>query len=138
MADLSEFGLRVLSELEELRVENVIAMLNTIVVPTGEIGEVTQLQRALLELVKAGLVEIGMEQFHPREDVVLESDEGLKVIDDLPAIFRFDSDEKLWDLRVGDMRKDRYPIILATSEGVDEGFKILSERGYQWWRTDPV
>lgn len=134
MVDLSEFGQRVLSELEELRVENVIAMLNTIAVPEGSESEVEQLKGALRELVNAGLVEMGMDQFHSRKEVVLEVEEGLSMIDRLPEIFTFSSEEKLWDLRDGNMLRDPYPIILATPEGVEQGFRILSERGYQWWR----
>lgn len=136
MATLSEFGKRVLSELEELRVENVIAMMNTIVDPEGNAGEVEGLRTALLELVDADLVEMGMEQFYPHEEVVLDKVDGLKLIDGLGLVFRFDAEERLWDLRDGDMRISRYPTILATPKGVEEGFRILSERGYQWWKAD--
>ena len=134
MAALNEFSQRVLSELEELKVENAIAMLNTIIAPEGSESEVEQLKGALRELVNAGLVEMGIEQFHSRKEVVLEVDEGLSMIDRLPEVFTFDSEEKLWDLRDGNMLRDPYPIILATPEGVEAGFRILSERGYQWWK----
>lgn len=138
MTNLGEFGQRVISELEELRVENVIAMLNTILTPMGKESEVEQLQSALRELMQLGLVEMGTEQFHPHDEGVLQNEEGLALIDGLKDVFRYDLEEKLWTLRNGDMLKERYPIILATAEGVEEGFRILSERGYQWWRTDPA
>lgn len=138
MSEVSEIAQRVISELEELRVENVIAMLNTILTPKGNPSEVEQLQFALRELMQAGLIEMGMERFHPHDEAVLQEGEGLALIDGLATVFRYDFEEKLWTLRDGDMLKDRYPIILATAEGVEEGFRILSERGYQWWRTDPV
>jgi hypothetical protein len=66
----------------------------------------------------------------------LSASESLDVIADLKSGLRFRRDERLWtDTRQsGPPFGFPFPYIVNTSPGKEIGFRILEQRGYQWWR----
>lgn len=134
MSDLTEMEQRVLAELEEFWEENVFAMLNTIVAPTGEAQEVVLLQQALNGLVERDYVVMGYEGFVPSDPEKLGKDASLGLASKLGEWFRFDPASSYWTLSKGDINKERIPMIFSTAAAREKAFEILDERGYQWWR----
>jgi hypothetical protein len=134
MTDLTEMEQRVIAELEEVWEQNIFSMLNTIVDPNGDVGEVAMLQEALKGLVERGFVAMGLEQFSPREQVKLDKQAALELVSHLGEWFRFDAETSFWTLSKGDFREVRYPVIFSTAEAREKAFQILDNRGYQWWR----
>ena len=134
MDDLTEMEQRVLPELEEFWEENVFAMLNTIIDPTGDTGEVALLQQALAGLAERDYIIMGFESSFPRNRERLSTVASLGLISRLHEWFRFDLEDPHWTLRKGDIKKDRVPMIYSTESGREKAFEILDQRGYQWWR----
>lgn len=134
MTDLTEMEQRVLAELEEVWEQNIFSMLNTIVDPKGDPGEVELLQQAINSLLERSLVAIGLEQFSPREQTKLDKQAALELVSHFGEWFRFDTETSFWTLSKGDFREMRYPVIFSTREAREKAFEILDERGYQWWR----
>lgn len=134
MADLTETEQRVLAELEEFWEENVFAMLNTIVDPTGDPSEVAMLQQALRGLVERDYVVMGFEGFVPRNPEKLGSEASLELVAKLGDWFKFDLADPHWTLSKGDIKKERIPAIFSTAAGREKASEVLNERGYQWWR----
>ena len=134
MPDLMEFEQRLLSELEELTEENVFALLNTITSPTGDSQDVAIIQNSLRTLVIREFVVLGLEAFLPSNPERLSKDSALELLSRLQDWFQFDAHNALWTLGLGDMKKDRIPIIYLTATGKAKAQEILGQRGYQWWR----
>ena len=134
MTDLTEMEQRVLAELEEFWEENVFAMLNTIIEPTGDIQEVVSLQSALMDLVERDYAVMGTEGFVPSEPERLGKQASLDLLTRLGEWFRFDREDLHWTLSKGDIKKERIPVIFSTVMGRNKAVEILTERGYQWWR----
>lgn len=134
MSDLTEMEQRVLAELEEFWEENVFAMLNTIVDPTGDAQEVVLLQQALKELVKRDYVVMGYEGFVPSDPETLGKEASLELVSNLGDWFRFDTADTHWTLSKGDIKKERIPVIYSTKMAREKAFEVLDARGYQWWR----
>ncbi len=136
MSVLSEMEMRILSELEELEYENVPAMMNTVMQPTGDASELTGMQRALEDLVRGNYAIMSMDLDPSEKFRRLSKDESLVVISDLSSGLRFNSDRMLWTdtRRKGPPFGLAFPFIVNTNSGKAKGRDILSERGYQWWR----
>lgn len=134
MTPFTEMEQRVIAELEEVWEQNIFSMLNTIVDPSGDPGEVGMLQEALKSLVERGFVAMGLEEFSPREQTKLDKQAALELVSRLGEWFRFDAETSFWTLSKGDFREVRYPVILSTAETREKAFQILDSRGYQWWR----
>ncbi len=134
MTDLTEMEQRVLAELEEFWEENVFAMLNTIIDPTGDAHEVVLLQQALQDLVGRDDIIMGLEGFAPRNPEELGKSASLELLSSLGDWFRFDAADPHWTLSKGDIKKERVPVIYSTVAGRKKAVEILRRRGYQWWR----
>ena len=134
MSDLTEMEQRVLAELEEFWEENVFAMLNTIIDPTGDAQEVVLLQQALKGLVERDYVVMGYEGFVPSDPEMLGKDASLGLVSKLGGWFKFNLAGSLWTLSKGDIKKERIPMIFSTAAAREKVFEILDGRGYQWWR----
>ena len=136
MSRLSELEMRILSELEEAGEENVAAMINTVMQPVGDAAELTEMQRALENLVRADLVRMSMDRDSTGRLRDLSAHESLNVIADLTSGLRFSSERVYWtDTRhSGPPYGDPFPYVVNTEAGKKKGFEILDERGYQWWR----
>jgi hypothetical protein len=132
--DLTEMEQRVLAELEECGEQNIFAMLNTIIDPTGDAPEVTLLQQALQGLVERDYVTMGLEGFAPRNPEELGKAASLELLSCLGSWFRFDAADPHWTLSKGDIKKERIPAIYSTDAGHQKAVEILTQRGYQWWR----
>src|SRR6476660_4134378 len=129
MADLTETEQRILAELEEAWRQNVFSMINTIVDPTGDVGEVVMLRQALGELVERDYVVMAIEGFAPRNPQELGKSASLELLSGLSDWFRFDPLDPHWTLCRGDFRKDRYPVIVSTAAGRQKAAEILMQRG---------
>ena len=68
MAFLTRVQRRILALLEEAGEENVLALVNTVARPTGELADIRALQHAMLGLLEGGLVVIATSS-----DMILES-----------------------------------------------------------------
>src|SRR5215470_7772715 len=116
MTDLTEMEQRVLAELEEVWEQNIFSMLNTIIDPKGDPGEVETSQDALKGLVERDYVTMGYEGFVPKDPEELSKDASLALVSHLADWFRFDAGTSFWTLSKGDFRKARYPVIFSTAE----------------------
>lgn len=134
MTDLTEIEQRVLAELEEAWEQNVFAMLNAIIDPTGDAREVVQLEDALRNLVERDYVVMGLEGFAPRNPEELSKPASLELISGLNDWFRFDPADPHWTLSRGDIKRERIPVIYLIAAGQEKAVQILTQRGYQWWR----
>ena len=136
MPELSELEMRILSELEEAGEENVAAMINTIMQPVGDSAELTDMQRALANLVRDNFIRMSMDRDFAGRLRDLSADESLHVIADLASGLRFNGQKMYWtDTRhAGPPFGDPFPYIVNTESGKDKGSEILDKRGYQWWR----
>jgi hypothetical protein len=135
VVSLYEFERRILSELEEAGEEPVTGMLNTVIEGTGWQGEVSMYQKALRNLVEADLVRMTIAQPVGRSEITSKQ-VSMDQIDTISSYLKFDDIAKLWrDSRcVGPPYTTPSPQIACTAKGKEEAFKILDDRGYQWWR----
>jgi hypothetical protein len=132
--DLTEMEQRVFAELEECGEQNVFAMLNTIIDPTGDAAEVILLRQAVQALVERDYVIMGLEGFAPRHPEELGKTASLELLSKLDNWFRFDAEDPHWTLSTGDIKKERIPAVYSTDAGHQKAVEILTQRGYQWWR----
>jgi hypothetical protein len=133
---LSELEMRVLSELEEAGGEEVPTLLNTVYVPTGDDHELQQLQDTLKSLLGARLIDIDILS-HPIGRVTLPIGSALPLIDGLAQHLFYTGEGYIWTFdRTYDPQRHKIPRaeVVTTDLGEKIAFKILDERGYQWWR----
>jgi len=128
--------MRIVSELEEAGEEDVVTMMNTVVQPAGDPGELAEVQQALENLVHADLIRMSMDRDSSGRLKDFPKNESLDVIADLESGLSFNRERMLWtDTRhPGPPYADPFPYIVNTETGRKKGFEILDERGYQWWR----
>jgi len=138
MPELSETEMRILSVLEELEYENVPAMMNTVMQPAGDVGELAEMQWALENLVQRDYAIMTMDLDSSGKFRRLSKDESMEVIADLRSGLRFNGDRTLWidTRRKGPPFGLAFPFIVSTHSGRVKGREILEERGYQWWRAE--
>ncbi len=129
MIDINEMEMRIAVELEESGQENIAAMVNTIIAPTGDAGEIAMMRDALDHMVRGGLVTMALDPGPGKKLVRLEVDDSLALVDRIEALLRFRASDRHWTFAT-----DERPNIIATEAGRKKGFEILDERGYQWWR----
>jgi hypothetical protein len=133
-----ELAARLVAELEEARRDNVFALLNTVIEPTGAPAELALYARALRRLIDDGKLTLGLEVFATDRDREFDIKEAHSFLDDFPRWFRFETsarDGPLW-LFTG-LRTDQSPFVSLTQKGYDAAVALLEERGYQWWRQQP-
>ncbi len=133
-----ELEMRILSELEELRAENVVAMMNTVVMTKGDAGQIAEACLALEELTQSGLIRMAIDYNERKKLRSASVEESMAIIRAIPGNVHFDAGKGLWlwssltlPLKLYDVP---IPEILVTSEGLAKARSILEERGYQWWR----
>lgn len=133
---MDEVAHRILAELEEAGEENPAAMLNTVLDPKGDQQELIAFQSALRQLVKSGLAAMSVDRDQSRRLVDATVTVSLTEIDAIPTWLRFDIQKNYWvDSRVkGPPFHQMFPLIVLTEAGRNTCAKILSQRGYQWWR----
>ena len=134
MISADELSHRVLAELNEAWTENIFAMLNTIIEPTGQPAEVAAFTDALKSLVNKELALLAVEAFFPANPEPRTKIQSLDMLAKLGDWFTFDHKRTCWTLRNGELTKARIPVIKVTSLGRDVGWKLLEQNGYQWWR----
>jgi hypothetical protein len=136
MPELSELEMRILSELEEAGEEDVVTMMLTVAEPTGERRDVEEMQSALESLVRLDLIRMSMDRDASGRLRDLSRTDSLEVVADLRSRLRFDSTKATWVIAQcsGPPFGDAFPYIVNTKAGKREGFEILNQRGYQWWR----
>jgi hypothetical protein len=133
---LSELEMRILSELEEAGGEEVPSLLNTVFVPTGDVRELQELQETLKSLLGARLIDIAILS-HPMGRVTLPVGSALPLIDGLGQHLFFTGEGNIWTCdRTYNPQRHKIPTaeVITTDLGDETAFKILDERGYQWWR----
>lgn len=136
MRELTECQQRILAELDETWEDNVFSLLNATLAPTGAETDVKEFVGAVNDLVVRDFAFLGWETFYPRNRSILDKSASINLVSKLPDLFQFHKDVRLWKLRGGDMRIDRYPIAAVTDKGHEWGRGILNRRGFRWWTTE--
>ncbi len=138
MTDLSETAMRVLSELEEAGEEDVPTLLNTIFTPDGVKHEAEEIENAITRLAELDLVRLSIDREAGKRLRELSREESMSAVMGLASKYTFDPAQRLWRHvdRGGPPYGDEFPYVVATESGRELAFKILDERGYQWWRQD--
>lgn len=136
MKNLSELELRILSEIEEVGFEDIPTLMNTILNAAGGADEIESMQSAIANLMNAGLVEIQMHSL-PGGVVKLTREQALSEVALLTSNLSFVVAEEIWtDIRMTGPPYFAIPVpeVAYTQAGLEVAVKILTERGYQWWR----
>ena len=136
MPKLNEYQQRILAELDEIWEDNVFALLNSILDPAGEEGEVQAFVEAVASLIAQDMVILGWESFYPRNTELLSKSASTSLASTLSGMFEFKPLQRIWGLRSGDMKVQRYPIVSVTENGHDWGRGFLNARGFRWWIKD--
>jgi hypothetical protein len=131
----SEMKERLLSVLEESRLDNVFSLLNSVLTPTGQLFETAILRDAIVELVRERAVSIGTENYYPREEKIFDDPAAAAAASAIDSQFRFDASRQVWTLARGELRTARIPFLKLTDGGLLLARKILTARGYRWWAT---
>jgi hypothetical protein len=127
--DVHEMQMRIAAELEEAGQENVAAMINTIIDPAGDVGEIATMRDALDLMVRGGLVTMALDPGPGRKLMRLGVDDSLALVGRIQALLLFRVSDRHWTFATNER-----PNIVATKAGRNTGFEVLEERGYKWWR----
>lgn len=128
MRSLSELEMRILSELEEFGRENIPTLINTVTEPTNEDGARVEFGAALLSLLEARLINVAAGGSANSPEDSLSKDDASMVLTNIDDYLAFDASRGVWTGRARP-----WPEIVATSTGREQAWKLLDERGYQWW-----
>ena len=129
MIEIDELGRRILSELQEAGEENIAAMINTIIDPTGNADEVNSMEEALDSLVRAGLVRVALSTDPTKKLVPLSADESLAISAKIGTLLRFRTSDSHWT-----WSQDLKAHMVVTATGRARADEVLEQYGYQWWR----
>lgn len=133
MIQATELAERILAELEDTGFDNLHAILNTVIQPSGSSDEIEELRNALSAITEGNLGYLNLEWINPQKIVRLNNEQSAKLIQELADWFRFDAEERYWVLGNGDPLKDPAPVLFLTRPGIEMARKILDARGYHWW-----
>ena len=127
--DVNELALRILSELEEARADNVTALCNTVIAPAGLSHELDRMGAACIALVEAGDA-ICREFLWPDNETrrILATQAAVAMLATLGDAMTFDESAQIWRSR----SKQTMEIVL-TKQGYASAVAVLEERGYRWW-----
>jgi hypothetical protein len=129
--NIQEMEARIAAELEEAGQENIAAMINTIITPSGDAAEIAMLRVCLDNMVRGGLVTMALDLGPGKRLAQLSVDGSLAIIARIEPLLRFRTSDCHWTFATNERLN-----ILATQAGREQGFKNLEERGYQWWRPE--
>ncbi len=127
---LSELAQRILAVLEEAGEENVSSTLNTVLAVHGGAQEIVNFREAIVLLLSDGLADLVVRSGSSGDFHVLSRQESIVELSAFEQTMDFDTSEGIW---VWDKRKPRAYVRL-TDKGQQESERILTDRGYQWWR----
>ena len=134
--ELSELEMRILSVLDEAGEEDVLTTLNTVSDLVGSREELENYQKSLRTLIEKALVKLDLDSM-PTGPIALTTNEVATEIDKLSRNVVFVAQGEHWT----DIREKGPPYfqillprLVVTETGDALAFKILEERGYQWWR----
>jgi hypothetical protein len=137
MVELSELDLRILATLEEARRYDVESMFVETMDASGAVDEVQSMQKALENLLQAGLITMTMWSI-PSGHRALDNKEARAEVQALTTNMIFDSQNKYWADRrqVGPpYYQVPMPQIILTELGYERAVDALDKRGFQWWRS---
>jgi hypothetical protein len=135
MEEIGEIEQRILSELEEAWENDVCSILNTVYDPPSS-ARLTEFCNAARSLYERGLVRVTKYKFGPdgytsRE---LPESEERALLRSLEDQFGDLDEEGYWAYREPYSANVIRPQLLVTEVGHDLAFRLLDERGYQWWK----
>ena len=131
---MTELEMRVLSELEEAGEEEIETMMNTVTELSGAPGEVVSLQEALKSLVTSNFILMSVRISSNTWDDASKA-QSISNIEDASSHLTFVEKTGFWtDDRAKGSSWGKMPIIVCTPKGKELAWKILDERGYQWWK----
>ncbi len=136
MKRFSELEMRILCELEETGEETPSCILNTVATPTGQDKELADYLEALTKLIQLGMVGMAFERDRSSKLAAGTTAHALTTVGLLASSLRFDGSRRIWvdNRRVGPPFEELFPYIIDTEAGRRAARKVLTERGYQWWR----
>lgn len=138
MLALDEFAQRVLAVLEEYGCENIFALLNTIVSPSGQVKEIDDFGDAIAGLLSQNMISLQMEGFVPRNPEKLTDEQAWSLMQSFGRWFKYEESTSFWTCATGDLMQQRVPVVCLSAEGRTCAEAILEDRGYQWWRATSV
>ena len=128
-SETAEIEDRLLSELHESGEEELVTLLNTVFDCTGEVSERTAFCLAMISLIETGAIAVAREsEGRPLKE--MPRSRSIEQVKLAISALMFDIGERYWiDPQ---MTFDVYAVV--SSAGSERAHRILSERGYQWWR----
>ena len=134
MMNYDELEQRVLSELEESSERDIVHLINITSPADGTSVEIDALSKALRALLGNGDISVAMQTFIPRSLTSLTAEAATALLADLGQLLKYGDYGSYWHYATLDVRRDEYPTILATENGLEKARIILRARGYQWWQ----
>lgn len=137
MTPNDEFRERILATLEEAGEENIPTLMNTLAGSPDATWNVRVVQGILSDLLHDGLVTLAAQAAYGQRLTDLQLDAAKDEIVHIADWLHYDSARGYWlDGRItGRPYSDSYPNVRLTAAGRRESVRILSERGYEWWRS---
>lgn len=128
--EVAELASRILANLYEAGSENVSSTLNTILHPVGSKEEPNAMAAAAASLLAADLIYLTRAVDHPGRGIRIVGDEAQAFTSDFAASMNFNSERRIWTW------VEAIPMVelVLTEAGNEEAYRILDERGHQWWR----
>jgi hypothetical protein len=131
-----ELSERILATLEEAGEENIPTLMNTVVTSADVAPNVDDLQEALRELLQKRLARLATSAAPGQRLKELQQDVEENEIARLSDWLQYDTALRSWvDRRTsGPPYSDSYPYVKLTQAGRAASTRILSAKGYEWWR----
>lgn len=124
MDGLKRLGFKIFVELEELHVQNIFSLLNTVIEPTGNVQELHDYRDVLIDWASNGYIVIGVDD-KDRADEDLNAGQTVEFLGRLEELFRFDEEGAHWTLRDGDVRTTELPAVILTDKGLQKAIEVL-------------
>ncbi len=134
MLQLTEHELRLLSELEEFHERDIVPLINLAIERTSPDSELSAMRSSLMRLLDAGLITVELQTFPADGQNRNKKLDARAVLTDLDEWLAYGRFGDYWHYRNLDDVPHVRPNIVPTPKGLAEARRVLSTRGYQWWR----
>lgn len=124
MKRLETIRFRIFVELEELRVQNIYSLMNTVFNSKGDMQDLYTYRDALAEFADKGYIVIGVDD-KDRAHEDLNSEQTIEFLSHLDELFRYDENTSYWTMRDGDPRTTELPAVILTDKGLQKAIDVL-------------
>ena len=115
---------KIFVELEELRVQDLISLLNTVIVPTGSKEDLELYGDVLAGLVRDGCLSIGYDH-KDRINEDLNKEKAIEFLTTLGDIASFDANSNYWKLTDREVKTDDRLAVILTDKGLQKAIDVL-------------